>query len=167
MLLEWTTGSELNNKQFVIERSLDGQQFEAIGIVNGKGSTNLLHQYEFIDQRPHAINYYRLKQEDFDGKYSYSNIEVVELKDTKEDILLVYPSIAQQEINIRFSSFETSTSLLKIVNSVGELLYEEIVVSTPNSEFRKIDLSDYEPGFYYISLTDGTEFATAKFVVIK
>ena len=104
---------------------------------------------------------------DFDGVHAFSKTVVVEL-DFADDIkLLVYPSNAEKEINIRFTSFETPKSVLKIVNSVGELMYEEIVASSTMLENRKIDLTGYESGLYYVSLTDGAQFLTTKFVVTK
>ena len=106
-------------------------------------------------------------QFDFDGIHSFSKTVVVELDFTEDIKLLVYPSNAEKEINIRFTSFETPKSVLKIVNSVGELMYEEIVASSTMLENRKIDLTGYESGLYYVSLTDGAQFLTTKFVVTK
>ena len=73
-LLEWITSTEINNDYFTLERSSDAQNFSAIGIVNGAGNSNISLNYNFIDDSPlKGINYYRLKQTDFDGVFSYSN----------------------------------------------------------------------------------------------
>ena len=74
-LLEWETASEINNDKFIIERSVGGQDFKNIGFVYGQGNSNVLMHYSFTDTNPlQGINYYRLKQVDFDGKYTYSQI---------------------------------------------------------------------------------------------
>ena len=73
--LVWTTSSEVNNAHFDIERSSDATRFERIGTLVGKGNTKLNHTYQFTDESPKSgINYYRLKQVDFDGGFAYSRI---------------------------------------------------------------------------------------------
>jgi len=71
--LSWSTSSETNNKGFYIERSADGQQFNSISFVAGAGTSNQVNNYSFTDNLPLAgKSYYRLRQEDADGKKSYS-----------------------------------------------------------------------------------------------
>jgi hypothetical protein len=73
-LLEWTTTTEINNDYFTLERAEDGFNFFEIGIINGAGNISTNQYYQFTDDgATHHINYYRLKQTDFNGQYSYSN----------------------------------------------------------------------------------------------
>ena len=73
-LLEWVTTTEINNDYFTLERAEDGFNFIEIGIINGAGNSSTNQYYQFIDDGvTHHINYYRLKQTDFNGNYSYSN----------------------------------------------------------------------------------------------
>jgi hypothetical protein len=73
--LDWITATEINNEGFEIQRSVDGENFTSIGWVYGNGSTTEIIEYKFKDNEPmQGINYYRLKQIDFDGQYEYSNI---------------------------------------------------------------------------------------------
>ena len=72
--LQWLTGSEINNDFFSIERSINGIDFTSIGQVQGNGNTNFDTKYMFVDENPNEVNYYRLKQVDFDGKYAYSTL---------------------------------------------------------------------------------------------
>ena len=72
-LLQWTTYQEVNTDQFIIERSTDGISFTAIGTVTAAGNSSTSTSYQFIDQQmATGINYYRLKQTDKDGKFTYS-----------------------------------------------------------------------------------------------
>jgi hypothetical protein len=75
-VLDWTTGSEENNKQFNVERSANGEEFTKIGTVASKapnGTSQIDINYTFVDEKPMTgHNYYRLAQEDIDGKISYS-----------------------------------------------------------------------------------------------
>jgi hypothetical protein len=79
--LDWTTGTEQNNKGFEVERSTNGQNFSRIGYVASKaidGNSNVALQYSFEDTKPvTGINYYRLKQVDKDGKFAFSKIIVL------------------------------------------------------------------------------------------
>lgn len=74
-LLEWHTESELNNDRFEVERSVDGATFEYLGFVEGAGTTNNPHDYQFEDKHPVlGLVYYRLKQVDFNGDTEYSRL---------------------------------------------------------------------------------------------
>lgn len=92
--LTWHTSMELNNSHFIIERSMDGQQFSAIGEIDGNGTTNGLSTYTFEDDEIIPVAYYRLKQVDFDGKSDYSNVIVVNRHD--HDAFVIFPNPAHQ-----------------------------------------------------------------------
>jgi hypothetical protein len=80
VLLEWETASELNNEGFQIERSTDGFRWEEIGFVPGNGTANEEHNYSCWDEKPlPGVNYYRLRQMDFDGKEEYSEVVPIDL----------------------------------------------------------------------------------------
>ena len=81
-ILEWATASELNNDRFEVERSLDGINYEYIGEVEGNGTTDLQVVYQFIDIAPRqGLNYYRLKQVDYDGAFEYSDVTFADFAD--------------------------------------------------------------------------------------
>ncbi len=70
VLVSWSTATEINNDYFTIQRSDDGIEFYDIGTLQGTGNSNSLLLYDFIDSNPSSlINYYRLMQTDYDGKY--------------------------------------------------------------------------------------------------
>lgn len=78
-LLRWETSSELNNDYFAVERLNENGVFNTIGIVDGNGTTSQPSYYAFTDESPYAgVNYYRLRQTDFNGDYEYSPIRAVE-----------------------------------------------------------------------------------------
>ena len=90
--LTWTTSSERNNDYFTIERSLDANNWEVIAYVDGSGSTNTNTSYSFIDYTmTFNINYYRLKQTDFDGTSNYFTPVVIDnTKYEKMKLVKVY-----------------------------------------------------------------------------
>ena len=81
--LSWSTATEINNDYFTVEKSIDGDNFFPIGNVSGSGNSTTTLQYYLDDNKPtYGISYYRLKQTDFDGAFSYSGVVPVNYKKT-------------------------------------------------------------------------------------
>jgi len=71
----WVTASEHNNAYFTLERTNNGINFEVIANINGAGNSQIMNEYTVIDPiYTSSINYYRLKQTDYDGKFIYSDL---------------------------------------------------------------------------------------------
>lgn len=78
--LYWVTETEINNDYFTVERSMDGINFVSVADVAGAGNSNSLLDYQLTDYNPYTgINYYRLKQTDFNGSFSYSDLIAIEV----------------------------------------------------------------------------------------
>lgn len=78
VLLNWATASELNNDFFTVEKSSDAIDFEPITTIIGAGNSNTIIEYQYKDMTPYTgVSYYRIKQTDYDGKFSYSEIRAV------------------------------------------------------------------------------------------
>jgi hypothetical protein len=112
--LSWHTAQEIDFKGFDVERSADGKVFTKIGAVGAKGSNS---DYHFRDAEPLAISYYRLKSNDFDGKFEYSKIIALQ-SDSKEETVRVYPTQVHDVLTV-----EGATSF-EIVNSVGQVVLQ-------------------------------------------
>lgn len=98
-ILRWETISELNNDFFTIEKTYDGEHFETIGTVQGAGNSNQINSYTLVDEDVReVINYYRLKQTDFDGQYTYSNLISIDNKRSHKEIVSI-TNLLGQEIN--------------------------------------------------------------------
>jgi|GEM_PF-2783097 len=99
--LEWTTASELNNDFFTVERTYDGTIFETVGTQNGAGNSSDLLDYFLLDYnvRP-VINYYRLKQTDFDGQSTFSDMISIDntIIETSK-VIVQKTNILGQEVN--------------------------------------------------------------------
>src|SRR5690606_38608251 len=91
--LIWVTLAEINNQYFEILRGTQKNNLEVIGTVEGKGTTNKTTNYEFIDTTPlQGQSYYQLKQTDFDGKSTKSDIVKIINELTDEVDVKVYPN---------------------------------------------------------------------------
>jgi len=121
-LLNWKTQSEVNNDRFDIERSIDGLNFTKIGEVKGHGNVNAEISYGFTDKDPAlGLNYYRLKQFDYDGRSALSEIRQVSF-DASSTRISISPNPASDFIQIQ--SVESSLSV-QVYNTVGKLLLED------------------------------------------
>jgi hypothetical protein len=144
-LLTWQTASEENNEGFDIERSADGKNWETLGFVKGNGTTVEVFNYNFIDKNPiNGINYYRLKQMDFDGQFEYSKIVNVNLFSTNNAIT-IYPNPVRDELTV--TNTENIENVV-IYNALGQVVKQFAV----NAEQLQINVSDLQEGIYTLRL---------------
>jgi hypothetical protein len=98
----WLTASESGCDYYEIEKSIDGAEWNHIGSVVGSGTTNEMREYSFDDYEfREIINYYRLKQYDFDGEYEVLGIVAIDNSDKKKYILKVY-DLTGREVGLEF-----------------------------------------------------------------
>lgn len=130
IFLNWQTASEQNNSHFEVQHSINGIYFETIGIVNGNGTTTEVFDYHFVDKNPsNGINYYRLKQVDYDGKFEISDIRSIGIE-------------KQNTIHLQGNQLQSnSTTTYNIFNAQGQLI---------NSFNHQFDISQLSSGVYFI-----------------
>ncbi|MEZ4921687.1 MAG: T9SS type A sorting domain-containing protein [Crocinitomicaceae bacterium] len=144
--LFWTTVSESNNDYFEIERSFDGQQWEYLETVDGAGTSSITLNYKVIDSKPHAgVNYYRLKQVDFDGNYEFSSVAKVDVPFNNLGNLVIYPNPTNDFIYIEGD--EKELGQVVITNVAGQIIEVDIVLS---NGVATIDLNNYADGIYFV-----------------
>ena len=146
--LEWITEAEMNNNYFTIERSLNGFDYEHLLDIDGAGNSNYKNIYTSIDLNPYqGISYYRLKQTDFDGHFTYSKPRKVELKSTSsKSRYLIYPNPVKNSLNIECLEYQIEN--IEIINAFGVIIQKYNLNSMKNV----IDVSDLVPGNYFIKL---------------
>lgn len=152
----WQTASELNNDYFTIEYSLDAMEFEALATIAGAGTTTEEQNYQYTDfSAPESGTvYYRLKQTDYDGNYTYSDMVAV-VFDKKQVIenpvnFVVYPNPASDYVTIsggeyqsvkflsadgRVLKVEDAQNTHSVANMPNGVIY--LVISTENGEVSK------------------------------
>jgi len=120
VIAKWTTATEINNDYFIVQRSKDGSSFEPIGEVKGAGNSNSVLNYELYDAQPYTgINYYRLKQVDYNGQFTYSDVVAVRIEKGVNDISL-YPNPANDELHIEFNNPSDGIIEVVIEDAVGQ-----------------------------------------------
>lgn len=119
VLLKWSTASEVNNDYFVIQNSVDGQQWQFVSKISGNGTTTNTNYYTFIDQKPlNGLSYYRIKQVDFDGQTSYTPIKSISFdKLINDKALRIFPNPVTHHLSIE--GFYPDDVRVKIYNILG------------------------------------------------
>lgn len=150
--VEWSTASELNNKGFTIERSVDNRSFEAIGYVKGRGNSAVTSIYHFNDVNAFEnkqVNtlYYRLRQHDMNGAESMSAVVSVQRKENAEVArLLVYPNPAADVVTITLS--QSTTADIEITDLMGRVVRTAKISNTET----QIDVASLDAGIYLVRI---------------
>ncbi len=101
-LLKWSTASELNNDRFLLLRTVDGINYETVGIVSGAGNSSTVLNYTFLDRDPlKGLSYYKLTQVDFDGTESSS--ELVSFLNEANEGFRLFPNPTNQHLTLSFN----------------------------------------------------------------
>ena len=153
--LNWTTVTEINNDYFNIERSIDAVNWEAIAQIDGAGNSTSLLNYKTVDYNPYlGLSYYRLKQTDFDGKYSFSNIISVNLDENPETLIRIFPNPFTDQITIIGNAFGLSEFL--IYNIIGQDVTNLTALKNNTGQTMVVDLSNLETGIYFVKVNSKT-----------
>jgi hypothetical protein len=169
--LAWETASETNNKGFEIQRSIDSENFSVVGYVDGKGTTTKTSNYAYSDKFDVSGKvYYKLRQIDFDGTSTFSNvIEVESNLITGFEMFQNYPNPFNPSTTIKFTVAESGMASLKVFNVTGEQVanlfnqtVEKGTVYTVN-----FDASKLNSGVYFAQLSQGSNVKNIKLILNK
>ena len=161
--LQWKTSSEINTDHFEMQRSADGNNFILIGSVLANGTSSLQHSYAFIDNspNPNAINYYRLKQVDKDGKFSYSKIVAINFYE--KPFIQIFPNPASDHvfINVRGSG----NYQIKLFDVNSKILSAKTYSNSAAPI--NIPLNNYSSGIYFIEVRDALDNIVTQQKIVK
>lgn len=167
---EWQTASEVNNDFFTIERSQNGKTFTSAGTQGGAGNSNTTLNYSFSDETPlKGISYYRLKQTDFDGKFSYSKIKAVTFSTLKTDAAISISAVAPNPFSENFSvtySVQQDTEVeISLTNASGQLIYNEKQnASSGTNRFDYAEGLNLPEGIYFVRISFGKDTVVKKII---
>jgi hypothetical protein len=153
--ITWSTGSEMQNSSFVIERSSNGIDFYPVANHKGAGNSSTLINYSAIDHNPLQGNgYYRLKQIDFDGNYTYSKIVALSSNEPVFDVMILPNPVVSGFFQIKVKAPKMAAITLVIYDKLGQVVYNNTHVPSPdNISVFSIDCSAFHlsPGVYSVS----------------
>jgi hypothetical protein len=164
--LQWSTISEVNNDFFTIEKTFDGINFEFVGKVQGAGNSNMVSNYNYIDNNSGSGKvYYRLSQTDFDGTTEIFDLISFECgSSTPLDIISVYNNQGGNIIGA-LSAPSNGKYTLTIIDVRGRLIYNDNLNLVEG--FNQVSLQMQEPssGVYFIRLSNESEQTSKKFFI--
>jgi trimeric autotransporter adhesin len=166
VLVKWATAQEVNNKLFVVEKSIDGGvSFKAIGTVNAIGNSSIVSNYEFTDLSPQqGVNLYRLKQIDIDGKFSYFKVVAISLNPIKTNYYSLYPTITNQLTTINTTASTQKNIVVSIFNEASSMVQNGTYIVDKNHP-ATIAVNNLKAGIYFVKINDGNEIVTRKLIV--
>lgn len=156
--LNWVTASEINNDYFTIEHSLNGTEWRKIKTIDGAGNSSQELNYSTTHDNPNlGLNYYRLRQTDFNGIYTFSDVKTIYFS---EDQTLIYPNPADDMMNISKPGIEGFD--LVLLNTIGQ---EVEVVIKKNTDLAQLEVSHLSEGLYFLVIRKNDQVETIKFQV--
>ena len=162
--LVWKTATEKNNEGFDIQRSVAGSEWQTIGFVPGQGTTIEQQAYTFIDDSPlNGINYYRLKQVDFDGTFDFSNIVSTDFSSSRDlSNLKITPNPVQYgELTLTLAGTDFETGLVKIFNSNGQIVFVQKIEDLNTT----LDVRTLPNGIYWLNVITDRKWVQKKVVM--
>ena len=144
VLINWSTASEQNTKDFEVQYSTNTTNWDLLGTLRAAGNSNSTRNYSFTHQTPlknNTYNYYRILQRDLDGKFSYSKIVSIVFDEPGPDFL-VYPNPADKLATIYLSE----ASEVSLINSAGSVVWKSKLPAGRN----QLPLEKFSSGVYII-----------------
>lgn len=162
-ILNWSTQQELNTAYFVIERSVDGRNFESIGELAAAGNSNTVRHYTFTDSRPaKGNNYYRLRTVDKDNSSALSNIRKIRNDGTAD--ISIYPNPVNDKINIAIDADKASAGHVFITDVSGKMIYSRSVNIPSGNTILPITLNNVTAGSYIMKIQLNNDLIIRKFI---
>ncbi len=155
----WATATELNNDYFTVERSTDAANFSEVLRKQGAGNSTVKLYYADADRNPfEGYSYYRLKQTDYDGHFTYSDIKTVKNKakgeDTEVKISMIAPNPFHEKFRLTFLLKQSVNVKINILNSNGQIVFTDMISTVDGvNEYDFYDASGLPAGIYFIQLS--------------
>lgn len=164
-VLSWKTGNEINTEEFVVERSINGNNYFPVGIIIS-ANTHGIHNYSFTD--PNIVNlgtdivYYRLKQRDEDSRYTYSRVVSISIA-SKTDVDL-YPNPAINRINLAVIASRKEKMDYEVFDNAGKIVIQDTREILSGINHLSVDIKKLSAGVYYIKLSSNSISKKSQFV---
>ena len=167
----WSTQDEINNSHFIVERRLSGKKdFTAIGEVDSKGNNlNSMQSYEYVDNYASQSGryYYRIKQVDIDGRFEYSKVVSLEVREGRS--LHIYPSPTTGLLSLELNVESRSAVSVDLFASDGSLVESNMINTIIDEGFNlvRLDLSDKRSGVYRMRININGKAEYRDIIVVK
>ena len=149
--LVWATATEINNDFFTLERSTNAINFEPISLISGAGNSNSLLKYVDYDTPPSSgLFYYRLKQTDFSGEFTYSEIRSVTINTI--NAISIYPNPVEDILSFNFNPIIDGKISIQIIDILGNVFIMKEFEESKEGGSKMIDISQLSAGVYILNI---------------
>ncbi len=146
VLLRWATASEVNNKEFVVERSVDGRQYQILQTLAGRGTSLTANTYSATDARPlPGLSYYRLRQVDLNGSSSYSPAVSV----SRATVIAAYPNPVADALTLDLRALPASSCVVRLRSLPGQVVLAQTLVG---GQAQPLSLATLPAGTYLLEV---------------
>jgi hypothetical protein len=159
VLVQWATASEINSREFIVERSADGRQFEALQTVAGHGTRATASTYATTDAAPLAgLSYYRLRQVDVDGTRTYSPVASVR----RAAAFSAYPSPTADALTLDLRALPAGPCALRLLSLPGQVLLSQMLAG---GEAQPLSLAPLPAGTYLLEVISAGQHRSVQRVI--
>ncbi|MBK6948805.1 MAG: hypothetical protein IPH16_12825 [Haliscomenobacter sp.] len=163
ILLRWTTASESDNAFVEVQRSRDGVRFEVLGTVPGTGPSDTPRHYQFADKAPFpGLNYYRLRQVDFNGAETFFPVLAVVFSGLA-GALQINPNVVSEVLNVQLPAPLAGPGELLVIDLLGRTVCKNSV--TFGDQTIHLEVGSLPQGSYWLALRSGGSISVSRFVV--
>jgi hypothetical protein len=164
--INWTTISETNNAKFVVEHSINGRDYTAIGRVGGAGNSNRQIRYNYLHETANlqATNYYRIKQVDFDGKFEYSRTVTVQPTRILNQIVETTPNPFNNTLDVLIQAEAGTHVNIELMDMIGKVVSSQQINIVGGKEKASFNTEHLNNGVYFIRIQQGSETITRKVI---
>lgn len=164
VVLNWQTAEEQHCAYYSIQRSREGVGYDSIGTVMSSGNGYAINNYAFIDPHPfHDVNYYRIRQVDEDGRYTYSIVRKVMINSAGLSYALGQNPVTN-ELKINLESNQSLQLQLEVRDAAGHLLIHQNQPIARGSIMHVIPVKQLAAGVYFLTVNSGKTSITKKFI---
>jgi hypothetical protein len=163
--IQWSTASETNNEKFLVERSIDGLNYTTIATIAGAGNSVSVQNYTMLDPSLEPRTYfYRIKQVDFDGKYSYSVVRILNLNSNLVAQPEIYPVPFNGDLKVKMELDTESETELKIIDMNGKTVLRKSFEGTKGTNIFNLNTTQLTSGVYFLEISNGGAVYSEKIV---
>lgn len=167
--ITWATASEINNDFFTIEKTTNAIEFEDVANVKGNGNSTSVINYGAIDEQPtEGVSFYRLKQTDFDGNQTYSELRKVRFEKNSDFYFNIFPNPSDDGLfKLQINSNQNEDVLVVVYDTFGNVMYSKVIITNNNgSVVYAFDPSrKLNPGVYMITASSHQTIYNKRLIV--
>ena len=154
-IINWTVASEENNDHYIIEVSTTGNNFTKIGKIKGAGTTNIEQRYSFIHYKlTEPVYYYRIKQVDIDGHYSYSKVVRIVTDNSAKNGIIILNNPVLDRLSVSIMVSHSFAGSINITDMGGKSIYKQKLYLGAGNSIIDLGSFHHPAGIYYLVFVD-------------